>query len=182
MATIVKGNLYVRLDGKLEEIKRQIRQRGGYGFDPEKLDRALQALIEGRFELVGGQFPSLIPAGWTVVEDIAPTPDLDVSRLVLRSFLRDGETVIRGEDIRVRARELKGNWGLSDAPRFLADGGKRIAVEFQPFYIPLSGTVLRDAFGRLCIPWLNFRGERWCLDFGLLGFDWGGYGRLACSE
>lgn len=53
MATIVKGELYESLDGKLHELKRQIRQKGGYPFDPVRLDRALHDLIEGRLETTG---------------------------------------------------------------------------------------------------------------------------------
>lgn len=50
MATQVTGDLYVELDGKLAEIKRQMRQSGGYPFDPEKLNRFLQRAVEGRFD------------------------------------------------------------------------------------------------------------------------------------
>ncbi len=49
MATIVAGDMYVKLDGQLHEIKRQIRQPNGYPFDPEKLSDGLQALVEGKF-------------------------------------------------------------------------------------------------------------------------------------
>ncbi len=38
---IVTGEQYMELDGKLPEIKRQIRQRGGYPHDLERLSRAL---------------------------------------------------------------------------------------------------------------------------------------------
>jgi len=50
MATQVTGDLYVELDGKLAEIKRQMRQPGGYPFDPEKLNKFLQRIVEGRFD------------------------------------------------------------------------------------------------------------------------------------
>ncbi|MEK7658371.1 MAG: hypothetical protein AAB352_00715 [Patescibacteria group bacterium] len=49
MAVQVIGDLYVELDGKLAEIKRQMRQQGGYPFDPEKLNKFLQLAVEGRF-------------------------------------------------------------------------------------------------------------------------------------
>lgn len=59
MATFVNGDLYEKLDGKLYEIKRQIRQKEGYPFDPERLALSLQAIIEGRFEAVNvHQVPS----------------------------------------------------------------------------------------------------------------------------
>lgn len=50
MTTQVNGDLYVELDGKLVEIKRQMRQPGGYPFDPEKLNKFLQRAVEGRFD------------------------------------------------------------------------------------------------------------------------------------
>lgn len=45
----VSGDLYWELDGKLWEIKRQLRQPSGYPFDPGKLNDALQWVIEGKF-------------------------------------------------------------------------------------------------------------------------------------
>lgn len=45
----VAGETYRDLDGQLFEIKRQLRQPGGYPFDPSDLKLALQAIIEGRF-------------------------------------------------------------------------------------------------------------------------------------
>lgn len=52
MATIVTGEEYYDLDGQLGEIKRQIRQKDGYPFDPAELKKALQAVIEGRFTAI----------------------------------------------------------------------------------------------------------------------------------
>lgn len=193
MATIVKGDLYEQLDGKLHEIKRQMQQKDGYAFDPQRLDLALQAVIEGRFEAVGGQFPSiihaadLIPKGWSVAiidgvpQDVAPS-EFDISKIKPRTFLKDGKPSISGEGMRKRAVELKGNLGLSDGKRMLADGGKLIPIEFQCYYIPLPGTLLRDSDGYLHVPCLHFLGDRWCLSFFWLGNDWGAHDRLACSE
>jgi hypothetical protein len=49
MATRVEGEQYYKIDGQLAEIKRQLRQKGGYPHDPKKLSGALQACIEGDF-------------------------------------------------------------------------------------------------------------------------------------
>ena len=49
MTIKVTGELYQELDGKLFEIKRQLRQSKGYPFDPEELKIFLQLAIEGRF-------------------------------------------------------------------------------------------------------------------------------------
>ena len=50
MAVQVAGDQYMGLDGQLHEIKRQMRQSGGYPFDPEKLKELLQRAVEGRFD------------------------------------------------------------------------------------------------------------------------------------
>lgn len=46
---IVTGDQYKDLDGQLFELKRQLRQPGGYPHDPALLKDGLQTLIEGRF-------------------------------------------------------------------------------------------------------------------------------------
>jgi len=53
MATKVAGDLYESITGQLFEIGRQLRQPGGYPFEPTALQRGLQDLIEGRFENKG---------------------------------------------------------------------------------------------------------------------------------
>jgi hypothetical protein len=47
MAKNVAGDVYYEIDGQLHEIKRQLRQRGGYPYDPIYLKTALQKIIEG---------------------------------------------------------------------------------------------------------------------------------------
>ena len=39
MATKVAGDLYVDIDGQIGEIKRQLRQKEGYPFDPMQFSR-----------------------------------------------------------------------------------------------------------------------------------------------
>ncbi len=51
MAKKVTGEAYYGLDGQLQEIKRQLRQNGGYPFDPRDLQTALQSIIEGKFPI-----------------------------------------------------------------------------------------------------------------------------------
>lgn len=187
MATSVKGDWwYEKLDGKLLEIKRQMRQAGGYPYDPAQLDRALQALIEGRFNAIVGakkatcSFADLIPDGWKVAEDVAPS-SFDVSKLKLVAFLKKGESAIGGVEMRKRAIELKGNLGLADGQRLLAEQDK-IPVEFRDYYIVLSGTVLRGSGGDLDVPCLAFFDGRWVLDFFWLDDGWHGLVRFACCE
>lgn len=55
MATKVAGDLYTDLDGQMLEIKRQLRQKEGYPFNPMLLVDHLQAAIEGNFVKRNGQ-------------------------------------------------------------------------------------------------------------------------------
>jgi len=66
MATIVTGEQYMGIDGKLYDIKRQLRQKDGYPFDLRRLDRALQAIVEGKFpsEVEPSTFQKLLAACW----------------------------------------------------------------------------------------------------------------------
>ncbi len=52
--TPVTGDLYYEIDGKLMEIKRQLRQKKGYPFNPYYLRLLLQSVIEG----------TILPLGW----------------------------------------------------------------------------------------------------------------------
>lgn len=45
--TRVAGDLYIDIDGQMWEIKRQLRQKEGYPYDPMQLVEHLQAAIEG---------------------------------------------------------------------------------------------------------------------------------------
>lgn len=128
---------------------------------------------------------SLIPKGWTiavidgVVQDVAPS-QFDISKLKPRSFLKNGEKYISGEEMRKRAVEFKANRGLSDGGRMLAEQDK-ISVEFLDCYIPLPGTLLCDSIGHLYIPVLYCHGVLWRLGFDFFDNDWDDE-CLACSE
>ncbi|MCX6719374.1 MAG: hypothetical protein NTZ38_03310 [Candidatus Taylorbacteria bacterium] len=78
MATIVEGDMYYKLDGQLLEIKRQLRQSGGYPFDPSELSHGLQEIIEGRF---GGhaRIQSLVDTS-SVAPPPVPRPHIEILR------------------------------------------------------------------------------------------------------
>jgi len=139
-------------------------------------------------------FPSLtlaadlIPSGYTVVEDVAPTLK-SIGDLDLASFLEPGESYVNGETMRQRAVVLKANLGLADLKVALADQAK-ISEEAKPFYIVFPGTVLRDPDGRLCVAYLSWGGDlcvaylgwdddRWVVDFDRVASDWDDDDRLA---
>ena len=194
MGQILTGDQAKTAFRKLGEIARQLGQ-DEYPHDPERLLGALQALTEGRFEVVATSFPSqiycpeLIPEytdkngskrRWDVLEDVAPS-QFDVGKLKPRSFLHGNESSISSEEMRKRARQFKANLGLLDGKRLLAEQDK-IPPEFRGFYIPLPDTLLRGSDGSVHVPDLYFHGDRWYLSFRWLGRDWDGRGRFACSE
>lgn len=131
----------------------------------------------------GDLFPSqihaadLIPQGWMVVEDVAPSK-FHVKELEFISFLNQGESSINCEVIRQRAVTLKANLGLVDGKRILAEQDK-LPVELRDKYIVLPGTLLRAPDGLLRVAYLFWDGGRWCLSFRWLGCDWVGHVRLA---
>ncbi|MDD2758256.1 MAG: hypothetical protein PHD72_02680 [Patescibacteria group bacterium] len=95
----------------------------------------------------------LIPEGWKVVEDVAPS-DFDVSKLVPINFIKNSDKIcsygISGELLRKRAVKSGSNLGLADGKRILAEPDK-LSAEFRYYIVPLPGTVLQDKFGRLHI-------------------------------
>lgn len=127
MATIVKGDLYERLDGKLCEIKRQMRQKEGYPFDPARLDLALQALIEGRFDSAGEHlgFPVIYDQSVGLMELIRRAlgpgnvghfpPEIDSEHFPFKG------TGVRAVDVRVK-RIFSGETGEQAAKRLVASG------------------------------------------------------------
>ena len=182
MATIVTGDQYREIDGKLFEIKRQLRQKEGYPFSPVYLDRALQAIVEGCFEAVDDRFPSeifaakLIPENWEVLEDIAPTLK-SIADLELVPFLNQNESFIAGTVMRSRAITLKANLGLVDA-KYLLDHQLEIPAEFRSNVLVFAGTLLRGSNGDLHVAYLCWNGNRWCLRFYRVGCDWDDGDRL----
>ncbi|EKD23976.1 MAG: hypothetical protein ACD_81C00135G0002 [uncultured bacterium] len=71
MAQCVTSEQYFDLDGKLTEIKRQLRQKSGYPFDLVQLENHLQAAIEGKFGVVepGEKFKLFADLGFITVPD-----------------------------------------------------------------------------------------------------------------
>src|SRR5665213_2668075 len=68
MARQVAGGIYYDLDGQLLEIKRQLRQPSGYGFDPNALKSALQLIVEGKFNGVTEKKTALAIVASTMLE------------------------------------------------------------------------------------------------------------------
>jgi hypothetical protein len=129
------------------------------------------------------EFPSatlaadLIPSGWTIVEDVAPTLS-SAGDLEFIPVLREGEPPVRGDVMRQRAKEQNANLGLADLKRALETQAE-IPAGLQGKYITFAGTVLRNAGGNLYVACLGWGGGRWIVGFCRLAGGWGDDVRLA---
>jgi hypothetical protein len=188
MGHTLTGDQHREFSRKLAEICRQLGQ-AEYPYDPQRALKALQDVIEGRFVLSPSQrfVPHLLPE-WEheMIEDVEPTL-APGAKLSFPSFFRetDGGRV-DGPTMRNRAKEMKANYGLSDAPVILGLDGKglsTIPAELRgKVYIVLAGTVLRDSGGSLFVPYLCWNGDAWVVDFDLLSIDWHDFDRLVSCE
>lgn len=176
MAIKVAGGLKDVLLGQLYEIERQIRQTNGYGFDPLQLKFHLQAGIEGRFRQVFGSFRfEKREDGWTLLENVPRR--LTSSNIEAVSFLKRLETYINGEALVSRALQMEANYGQEDA-EWLLENQNQIPAELRKFYLVFPGTIWQGAHGPRGVPYLDWRGGRWVLDFFWLDRGWGSHDRL----
>lgn len=115
---------------------------------------------------------------WKVLEDsIGPTGILE---LKLAEFLEKGETSVSGEEMLKRAKKKGFTPGLRHAKAFLANED-RIPKELRRNFLVFPGTVCGFSGGR-SVPFLYWCGSRWCLDWGCLGLEWFGSGRLVVCK
>ncbi len=172
MRSVLKSD-HVRADiwELTEKIQQQIWQ-GNYPHDLERLLAALQAVSEGRFDEVGGQFPSTvfaadrIPEGCRVVEDVLWS-NFDIKSVKPCVFLIHRETSIGGDEMRRRAVRDHCNLGLLDLKRMFAEQDK-IPAKFRDFETLFPGTVVMDSNKVLKIPYLKFFPQHWDLTQGEL--------------
>jgi hypothetical protein len=139
MATIVTGEPYMRIDGKLHEIKRQIRQPNGYPHDLERLNHALQAVVDGNLEFsdaesIGylkysdstiGHLLSVISRGWKITEHVGQTLER-ISDLEAIPFFREKNIgdAVDGEEMRRLSTALGATLGFHDAVFTLRHGAE----------------------------------------------------------
>lgn len=195
MAKKVTGELYWELDGKLWEIKRQIRQKGGYPFDPNLLNVWLQMAIDGQF--VFGEPATIssltfdpvtyIGKNWKEEPDSDPgskgLKEIKISDLRFETCLEKGEDLITGEEKirRLKAKQELVRMGAEYAVWLLEDwkSKRENSVLEHLFrtrkvaYIDFPGTILRGPDGNRDIFYLYRDGRgKWDWYCIWLGDDW----------
>lgn len=172
MGYILTGDQQKTASRRIGEILRQFGQ-DEYPYDPERAFEALQAVSEGRFDAVGGEFPSmiyaadLIPDGYVVVEDVARSK-FHVRDLEFVAFLNPVLAYVSGKEMRRLSVVLRGDLGLCDA-KLIHDQQLGIPKELREGRIVFPGTVLQS-HSQFFIPYLKKRQEdiRWSLAFRCL--------------
>jgi len=117
--------------------------------------------------------------GWTLMEDVSFDGKPLLPEIV--EYIRPGEVYLDGDVMRQRAKELGANLGQRHL-EYLEDHQELIPKEWRKYYLVATGTVWRVGFGDkyryfTCLRWDGYD-NRWWLDFGWLGHEWGGLGRI----
>lgn len=89
---IVAGELYASITGQLFEIGRQLRQRGGYPYDPELLKKALQKAIEGKF-VDSSYKPYLAPGQKSTMPLFQLEKHLESEDLLVRAYSLEDDLI-----------------------------------------------------------------------------------------
>ena len=194
MTKQVTGDQYEELDGKLFEIKRQMRQKSGYPYDPRKLSILLQRAIEGVFDsairidrsrLFDPKKSPVFGPGWTIVEEDARSLAIhevaDLRSLLPTHLTRSGVEEEIGIDNAVglsRLGKKTENKIRLDVKffEFFLEKKSVLPEDWQEFTLFFPGTIFKSPENGLrYIPVLYFvSGEGWagdkhCLDEPLKG-------------
>lgn len=111
--------------------------------------------------------------GWTLVQNMTEPVGIYISKFKMVSFLKSGESYIKGEEMRRRAINMKCNFGQTTAEYFLAHQDE-IPKEFRKYYLVFPGTVWQYPRGSHGVPCLVWNGYWWNLYFYWLGGGWCG--------
>ncbi len=173
MATKVAGEQYYELDGQLLEFKRQLRQPGGYPFDPEILKKYLQNGIEGKFffgepkVFLAKPFnpAEFISKDWAIwkgpidgdglsgEEEIdkraLALTEIELSSLSFETCLKEGEKLIKGEE---KLRRLK------EKPDLVRLGGNVFLGLWLDYQANKENSALKWLFRNRKITYLDFLG------------------------
>ena len=196
----VAGDLYADIDGQILEIKRQLRQKEGYPYDPMQLVEHLQAAIEGNLVNRHGKVFKKEPAtiisidrtkpfdpveflgqGWTIEEQddrSLALVQVDLANIQLKYMLKSGENSIGGEE-RLKRLKKEGYIRL-DAKVFqtlwknqkLIPESWKEKISGDVRFVFFDGTVLRRPYGDRYVLGLDWNNGQWHWDYGWLECHW----------
>jgi hypothetical protein len=148
--------------------------------DKKLADDLANRILTKRIEFPSSKYVARFWPGREVVEDVVPSPNLNIGDFEFIPFLRENENWVSGEEMRKRAVEIKANLGFVDAVHLLRCEEK-IPEELRRKFLVFPGTVLRDPDGDLCVVHLNWDRIHWCLNCSILGpgVTWHDDARLA---
>jgi hypothetical protein len=163
MSIKLTGDQYIGLDGKLAEIKRQMRQPDGYPFDPEGLSRLLQRAIEGRWYenyLVDLDADPFISKDLKV-ESHTKGGKIPFNPNMVDLYLSDEQKKgsIQGNDL-CKKIETKNPYNANMLDFYLAHR-ELIPESWKGQYVFFFGTVYRLANGDLCVRCLFWFNSLW---------------------
>lgn len=111
--------------------------------------------------------------------------EIDISKLEIVSFLREGESYVSGQVMVNRAKELGADLGECHAKGLLKKQdqiSEEQQKEWQRYYLVFPGTVWRHplphVYGGLYLPCLTSSDRQWFLFFRWLKNDWFNDSRL----
>lgn len=151
------GELFRRFLGLREQVK-----NGGIDFNYAL--RSMQLVAERSVKLYLLHNMSK-ERGWTLEEEGPKHPKgLTAAGMKLQGFLNGNEVSIPGADLKERAKKLEASFGQYTA-EYLLDHQLEILKECREFFIIFPGTVWRDSYGFRRVPYLDWFGGEWRLDF-----------------
>lgn len=190
----VAGDLYADIDGQMLEIKRQLRQKEGYPYDPMQLVEHLQAAIEGNLVNRHGKESTtiisidrtvpfdpveLLGKGWTIEEQdehslaITQVDFADVRFKDTQGYNITGEERLerlkKGGCVRLDAKVFQTLWENQK----LIPKSWREKINGGVLFIIFDGTVLRSPSGVCCVICLYWNDGRWSWHCGWFDGVWG---------
>lgn len=172
----VTDDQYGKLWHRLGEVARRVKE-GTLGYT--KTMSVLQGVVEGVVQVVSFK-RDMTKEGCALLEDVpfdgkSFTPDIV-------GFLKSGESYVKGDVMRSRAKELNTNLGQRHA-EYLLNHQELISKEWRgKYYLVFPGTVWQHRIGSCRVPYLSWDGDQWFLSFLWLGSDWGSDVRLVSSR
>ncbi|HUC01582.1 MAG TPA: hypothetical protein VMA75_01625 [Candidatus Paceibacterota bacterium] len=192
MAQRVAGEIYESVTGQLFEIGRQLRQPNGYPFDAQKLQRALQNAIEGKFDVTSVVQQYLVTVNYDLsVKDAIAAGRYDWKNddITAKNFPSKRKGTADLEIILVKFDDAMSSEGIlreldkqglraAELPELLAFGEKYPDVQ-REFPVVALGSVWRGSVGNRGVPYLRgYAGKRYLL-LDWFGLGWGSLCRFA---